>query len=646
MCGIAGILSTTGRAGRSADAAASLRAPLELMVERLRHRGPDDSGAWVSQLPSAPLALGHTRLSILDLSAAGHQPMRDSRSGNQITFNGEIYNFRELRRRLDSDDAGWRSDSDTEVILRAYERWGKDCLRYLRGMFAFAIWDDARQELFIARDRLGIKPLYYFNAPGLFLFGSEVRALLASNLVPRKLDPVALWEYLGYQSVPAPRTLVENVRALKPGCWMTVDAAGIFREESYWDLLENAAPEARGATAGESLRRVRQLLEEAVALHLVSDVPVGAFLSGGIDSSAIVALVREAGQQPRTFSVVFNESAYDENIYARQIATRFQTDHTEVHLTDEELLGQLPSALSWMDQPTGDGVNTYIVSRAVRSTGIKVALSGLGGDEFFGGYPSFKRLRRTMKYLRHWAGAPQGLRRLTASAIRTLGGSSIRVNKAAALVGGASTLSSVFPVTRQVLSDEQRHALLIDSWRERVAGMTDPYVELLEEKYGASPQAEMLSLISYAEGRTYMHDVLLRDTDQMSMAHALEVRVPLLDHVLVEYLMGLPDERKISNGTPKRLLVESLGGLLPREIVHRPKRGFTLPFEPWMRNGLRAFCEERLSPERVGSRGFFRPERVRGLWQSFLDGQSNVSWSRLWILVVLEEWLEETGVRV
>ncbi len=646
MCGIAGILSTAGRTERRDEAATSLRAPLELMVEHLRHRGPDDSGAWVSQSPSAPVALGHTRLSILDLSASGHQPMADARSGNQITFNGEIYNFRELRQRLDADDASWRSNSDTEVILRAYERWGRDCLQHLRGMFAFAIWDDARQELFIARDRLGIKPLYYFSAPGLFLFSSEVRALLASNLVPRKLDAVALWEYLGYQSVPAPRTLVENVRALKPGCWMTVDVAGNFREQSYWDLLENAAPEARGATASESLRRVRELLEEAVALHLVSDVAVGAFLSGGIDSSAIVALVREAGQQPRTFSVVFDESAYDENVYARQIATRFQTDHTEVHLKDEELLGQLPTALRWMDQPTGDGVNTYIVSRAVRSTGIKVALSGLGGDEFFGGYPSFKRLRRMMKYLRHWAGAPPGLRRLTASAIRTLGGSSIRVSKAAALVGGAGTLSSVFPVTRQVLSGEQRHALLNDSWRELVAGMRDPYVELLEEKYSAASQAEMLSLISYAEGRTYMHDVLLRDTDQMSMAHALEVRVPLLDHKLVEYLMGLPDERKISNGTPKRLLVESLGRLLPDEIVHRPKRGFTLPFEPWMRGGMRAFCEERLSPERVGSRGFFRPERVRELWQSFMAGQANVSWSRLWILVVLEEWLEETGVRV
>ena len=629
---------------KGAGDASSLRAPLALMLEQIDHRGPDDSGVAIFQGTAASVALAHTRLSILDLSPAGDQPMQDPRTGNWITFNGEIYNFRETRQRLDADPNAWRSESDTEVILRAYERWGRDCVEHLRGMFAFVIWDNARQELFIARDRLGIKPLYYYAAGGLFLFGSEVRTLLASNLVPRKLDALSLWQYLAYQSVPAPRTLIEGVHALKPGCWMVVDAAGQVSEGSYWDLLGNASTEARSSSKSESRRRVRELLEEAVALHLVSDVPVGAFLSGGIDSSAIVALVKEAGQTPRTFSVVFDESAYDENVYARQVAARFQTEHTEVHLTDQALLDELPLALERMDQPTGDGVNTYVVSRAVRSTGIKVALSGLGGDEFFAGYPSFKRLGRMMRYLRHWGSAPQGLRRLAAGAVKRLGASSIQATKAASMIGGDGELSSVFPVMRQLLSNEQRRSLMHDSWPQAVAETPDPYVSLLAEKYRRETTAEMLSLISYAEGRTYMHDVLLRDTDQMSMAHALEVRVPLLDHKLVEYLMGLPDEHKISNGTPKRLLVESLAGLLPEEIVKRPKRGFTLPFEPWMRGGLRGFCEARLSPERVGSRGFFKPERVRGLWQSFLDGGASVSWSRLWILVVLEDWLERNGV--
>lgn len=606
MCGIAGILTFKDRPDASrGEHVASLNEPLERMVGQLKHRGPDDSGITIFQEGATEVALGHNRLAILDLSPAGHQPMRDPQNGNWIVSNGEIYNFKELRTRLDPDPKAWRSSSDTEVILGAYRRWGKDCLEHLRGMFAFALWDHERKELFIAKDRLGIKPLYYFSAPGLFLFASEVRALLASDLVPRKVDPTALWEYLGYQSVPAPRTLVEGVRLLKPGCWMTIDAEGAISERCYWDLLANASTEARTATPAESRRRVRRILEEAVALHLVSDLPVGAFLSGGIDSSAIVALVREAGQTPRTFSVVFDESAYDENRYSTQIARRFQTDHTEVRLTGGELLDQLPSALACMDQPTGDGVNTYVVSRAVRSRGIKVALSGLGGDEFFAGYPSFKRLKRAMTYLKHFGSAPKSVRNFAASSVRTLGGSSVRAAKTAAMIGSDGTLASVFPITRQVLSTDQRYSLLNERWRALVAGMADPYVELLNGKYGAGSTAETLSLISYAEGRTYMHDVLLRDTDQMSMAHALEVRVPFLDHMLVEYLMGLPDALKISNGTPKRLLVESLGGLLPDALVQRPKRGFTLPFDPWMRDGLRRFCEERLSPERIGSRGVF-----------------------------------------
>ena len=645
MCGIAGILAATNGPETSGTAgAASLGAPLARMVEGLRHRGPDDSGVCVLQAESSAVALGHTRLAILDLSPAGRQPMQDPRNGNQITFNGEIYNFRELRQRLEPAAAAWRTETDTEVVLRAYERWGRDCLQHLRGMFAFAIWDHARQELFLARDRLGIKPLYYFSAEGLFLFGSEVRALLASELVPRKLDAVALWQYLGYQSVPAPRTLVAGVRALAPGCWMTVDALGRTGGGCYWDLLANASREARTASTRDSRRRVRELLAESVALHLVSDVPVGAFLSGGIDSSALVALVREAGQTPRTFNVRFTERAYDENAYARHVAERFQTEHTEIHLTEAALLEQLPVALAQMDQPTGDGINTYVVARAVRATGIKVALSGLGGDEFFAGYPSFKRVPRALKYLRRWRGAPQSLRRLAAGAVLTLGNSSIRATKTAALLGGDGTLAAVFPLTRQVLSPAQRHALLEETWWQCVAETPDPYVELLAEKYKPATEVELLSLISYAEGRTYMHDVLLRDTDQMSMAHALEVRVPFLDHQLVEYLMGLPDAHKVSNGTPKRLLVESLAGLLPDEIVHRPKRGFTLPFEPWMRGGLRSFCAERLSPDRIGSRGLFRPERVRDLWQTFLAGDARVSWSRLWVLVVLEDWLERNDL--
>jgi asparagine synthase (glutamine-hydrolysing) len=376
----------------------------------------------------------------------------------------------------------------------------------------------------------------------------------------------------------------------------------------------------------------------------VSDVPVAAFLSGGIDSSAVAALMREAGQTPRTFSVVFTESAYTEALHARQMAALLRTDHTEILLTEKSLLDQLPDSLAAMDQPTGDGVNTYVISRAVRAAGLKVALSGLGGDEFFAGYSSFTRLKRAARYLNLWGTAPLGMRTFAAKTVGMFGGTSVAVAKTASIIESNGTIASIFPTLRQVLSPSQRRDLLREPWLQLTEQAPDPYVELLQDAFASAPRAELLSQVSFAEARTYMHDVLLRDTDQMSMAHALEVRVPLLDHKLVEYLMGLPDAHKRTNGTPKPLLVDSLGDLLPKEIVHRPKQGFTLPFEIWMRGSMRQFCEERLSGERLGSRGIMRPEQVQKLWQGFLDGRRDVSWSRLWVLVVLEEWLERNGV--
>jgi len=644
MCGIAGLFLTSVDAFATAAERNSIDAALRHMVEHLAHRGPDDQGTEVIQTERGRLALGHTRLSILDLSPAGHQPMVDAHTGNWITYNGEIYNFHELRQQLTDTATDWQSQSDTEVILRAYSRWGKNCVNHLRGMFAFALWDARRQELFIARDRLGIKPLYYYADDKRFLFASEVGALLASDFVPRQLDPVALWQYLAYQSVPAPRTMIQNVCALAPGSWLVIAQSGRVTQGHYWDLLENAALEAREASLDECRKKIGELLHEAVALHLVSDVPVAAFLSGGIDSSAIVALMREAGQTPQTFSVAFAEKNFDETPHSRLIAARFQTDHTEIHLTRHDLLVQLPDALAAMDQPTGDAVNTYVVSRAVSQAGIKVALSGLGGDEFFAGYPSFSRLSRVGNTMRAWGGLPSAVKNFAASAIASLAGDSIAVAKATAMLKSDGRIATMYPGLRQVLSDTQRRAILNDAWLHVVAPGGDYYSDLLEEAFAAADWAGPLTQISYAEARTYMHDVLLRDTDQMSMAHSLEVRVPLLDHKLIEYVMGIADAHKRPNGTPKRLLVESLNGLLPDEIVHRPKQGFTFPFALWMRGELQSFCEQRLNEERIAARGLFKPRAVSNLWRNFLAGRHDVSWSRLWILVVLEEWLEQNRI--
>jgi asparagine synthase (glutamine-hydrolysing) len=635
MCGIAGVLTT----GDSATATVAVGR----MVGQLGHRGPDDSGLEVvAAQPGHVVAFGHTRLAIIDLSPGGHQPMRSGDGARSITYNGEIYNYRALRDEL-SAHTSWRSHSDTEVLLEGYATWGRACVERLRGMFAFALWDADRQELFLARDHLGIKPLYYYAEDGLFVFASEVRPLLASGLVPRRLDPAGLADYLAYQSLPAPRTLIQGVNALPPGAWIVVDRRGRISHGRYWDLLEHAAPQATDVDPAASQRRVAELLRESVALHLVSDVPVGAFLSGGIDSSAVVGLMREAGHVPHTFSVGFAEEAYDETRYARTVAARFQAEHTEILLREPDLLAQLPQALSAMDQPTGDGVNTFVVSRAVRAAGITVALSGLGGDELFAGYPSFARLSRTAQFFRTWGRAPQQMRALAAHTVDVLGRSSVGATKTAAMLAGSGGLANLYPVTRQVLSARQRRDLLTPAWARALDGHADPYVQLLEAAYQGSPRAGVLASISYAEGRTYMHDVLLHDTDQMSMAHALEVRVPLLDHVLVEYVMGLPDEHKWPRGTPKRLLVESLAGLLPDDVVHRPKQGFSLPFDMWMRDQLRGFCEERLGPNGLSGRDIFEPRAVRELWQAFLSRRPDATWSRLWVLVVLEDWLQRNG---
>ena len=610
------------------------------MVRHLEHRGPDDQGISTACSDDAVVGLGHTRLAILDLSDAGHQPMLDPSTRNFITYNGEIYNYRELRQELGDPPAGWKSNTDTEVILRAYAQWGNACVRHFSGMFAFAIWDSQRKRLFLARDRLGIKPLYYYNRDGSFLFSSEVRSLLSSGVIPRQLDPVALQEYLAYQSVPAPRTMIQHIQALSPGTWMEVEASGNITQHRYWDLLEEGDPQAHDTPLPGAQKQIEQLLQDSVASHLVSDVPVGVFLSGGIDSSVIVALMHKLGIVPRTFVVAFSEGNFDEARHAGQVARHFGTEHTEIRLNEQNLLDQLPSAMAAMDQPTGDGINTFVVSGAVRSAGVTVALSGLGGDEFFAGYPSFRRLSDFKNFFKFWGHMPGSLRSLTGRTVQAFAGSSIAGTKTASMLSSRGTIAEMYPLLRQVLSRSQRQALVKDC----ADGMTDPYVSLLSKALASNRLEDPLAQVSYAEASTYMHDVLLRDTDQMSMAHSLEVRVPLLDHKLVQYVIGLPDAHKRSNGIPKPLLINSLGVKLPAEITHRPKQGFTLPFDPWMREKLKTFCADRLSPERTAARGLFRAEEVQKLWRSFLAEGKDVSWSRLWILVVLEEWLEKNGV--
>src|SRR5262245_41258420 len=353
------------------------------MNKAQRHRGPDDRGI----ANPGQVVLGNTRLAIIDTSAAGHQPMNDPETGNWITYNGEIYNFKDLRRELGGE---WTSNTDTEVVLRAYRRWGVDAFCRLRGMFALALWDNHQKRLILARDPLGIKPLYYYATNDQFIFASELRALLASGLVPRKLSAAGVDSYLANGSVEAPLTIVDGVKQLLPGHCLQVTAQGNIELRDV--EFANPKPAAVAGDRKDAVARLRAELEESVRLHLVSDVPLGIFLSGGMDSSALVALMsRVSDQQPKTFSVVFDEAAYTEAPFSRAVAERFNTDHSEILLSEDRLLDILPTAITAIDQPTMDGINTFVVPSAVKREGVTVALSGLGGDELFAGYPSFRR---------------------------------------------------------------------------------------------------------------------------------------------------------------------------------------------------------------------------------------------------------------
>ncbi|MEZ4701057.1 MAG: asparagine synthase (glutamine-hydrolyzing) [Rhodothermales bacterium] len=618
MCGIAGII------GSGVHNPAQT---IQRMTDSLAHRGPDDAGIFVDDR----VALGQRRLSILDLSANGHQPMASHDDRYLIVFNGEIFNYRSIRAQLVDRGHVFRSDTDTEVILNAYSEWGRACLERLNGMFAFAIYDRARQSVFIARDRLGIKPLYVARTrEGALLFSSEVRSLLKSGLVPPRLNRRILPLYLKYQTVPAPSTLLEDVEMLLPGHWIEVTPHG-DETQPYWHLLGNADSEAGTHSPERARAEVRQRVIDSVERRLISDVPLGAFLSGGIDSSIIVGLMSRMSSGPvRTFTIAFDDPAFQDGMHAARMASQFKTDHTEISLTYMDILQQIPGALAAQDHPSGDGINTYIVSRAVKEAGLTVALSGLGGDELFAGYSLFGRIARQQRAKILWRVSPQPLRSGIAHALHAVS-PSIATQKIGDLLVSDGSLPQVYPLGRQCFAPAQAARLLSET-----GVVQDPYTALLQDSFRADHSTRLFSRISFAEARTYMHDVLLRDTDQMSMANALEVRVPFLDHTLVEYAMGLSDEVKRPNGVPKRLLVEAFSDLLPASIINRPKQGFIMPFDQWMKGPLKTLCLDNLDV--LANSPAFRAPVIHQYWDAFRAGKKELSWSRLWLLVSLGAW--------
>ena len=626
---------------------------MRAMTAAMRHRGPDEEGFLARDARAPGLALGMRRLSIIDL-AGGHQPVWNESKDVAVIFNGELYNYRDLRERLSLCGHRFATQSDTEILVHAWEEWGEDALTELRGMFAFALLDlrgrfATAPILFLARDPLGIKPLYYTQTPEGFAFASEVRALLASGVVPKRLSQDAVTAYLLFGSVSEPVTLLEGVFSLPPGHRMLLhvpERRRTPRARPWWDSA--VSPPARDTRKprdfSSAAKRLRPLLEDAVRAHLVADVPVGLFLSSGLDSGAIAALAAQARRGIESFTLTFPGTAFDEAELARLAANRFKTKHTEVPLSGDSILARLDEALGALDQPTMDGINTYFVSWAAKQVGLKVALSGLGGDELFAGYQTFADTPRLSRLIR-WAWfVPAPVRRMTAPLVAALA-SRQSAPDAARKVSAAWVHPDALPhpyfFTRALFPPGQLERIIEPRFRPSTVGadgvtLEPTWLGWLERTADEARKLEPVARVSWLEKRTYMVSTLLRDTDSVSMARSLEVRVPLLDTPLVEFVGSLPDVARRRPGVQKALLVEALGDLLPRQILGQRKRTFTLPWEEWLRGPLRARVEASFADPAPLLAAYLRPGGARSVWTDFLAGKT--SWSRPWSLYVLNEW--------
>ena len=621
MCGIAGILNF-----KKLTVGDSL---IRCMTDAMAHRGPDAVGFF----SEGPISLGHLRLSIIDLSSAANQPFSDNSGRYTLIFNGEIYNYNSVKPML--PDYAFHTTSDTEMLIAAYAKWGPDCLQYFRGMFAFAIWDRQEKELFIARDRLGVKPVYYSIDEDHCVFASEIRGILSTGLVKRKLDRTALLDYFSYQSIGYPHSIIEGIHQLEAGSWMKVKD-GKVTKKVYWDVTEPAT----GYDFSDKQtvqRKIRELMLQSIERRLVSDVPVGAFLSGGIDSGAVVGLMAEAGRgQPNTFTVAFTEKEFDESPYAEIIAKKFNTLHTRLLLTPTVFLDEMENALQAMDIPSGDGINTYVVSKAIAQKGMRVALSGVGGDELFAGYPFFAQYLQLQK-MRPWWLLPSFLRKGLAGAVMA-GQNSGKSHRIKQLLRAPSCgIGDAYPIFRQILSPDLIRGITSLSGPSFHTALQDE----LYVKKGKLDKLHPLSQVSAAEYLGYTQHTLLKDTDQMSMAVSLEVREPFFDQDLVEYVLAIPDTLK-RPVYPKSLLVESLKPMLPDEIVFRKKQGFVFPWDTWLRKDIHSFCDRTI--KNMADRPFIQGDRLLKYWSDFLKGDKNIRWPEIWLFVVLEYWLEKNNV--
>lgn len=646
MCGIAAIYSPL------AQPPDGLLCAIRRMTDAMKARGPDGEGHFLDE----HIALGHRRLAILELSELGAQPMlsRTPSSSQRyvITFNGEIYNYLELNQMLKQHGIKVHSHSDTETILALYEVFGERCVQYLRGMFAFIIWDRIEKKLFAARDRFGQKPLLYARVGNQWVFASELKGILASNLVARTLNLAAVNDLFETGSVVQPRTMIEGVSALMPAHALTLQN-GCEHIWRYW--TPNFQPNVTLPSYQDAKAHLRQLFIETVKQHLISDVPLGVFLSGGIDSSLIVAVMRLLGQETKTYSIGFDVggSAYNETTFSKQVATRYSTLHTEVILSEPDISNDLERFVEGIDQPSHDGMNTYFVSKFARPH-VTVALSGLGSDELFGGYTLFKFAQRLLSFHHITKHLPKAIQTAVTKLNDTMP-AAVRENwlwrGLVGILGAYRTPAQIYTI-RTLTPPALRQLLFAFPLPKAAQTISDAQRCLLNDSQSTLPQ-DLIQALSFLELNFYMLNTLLRDTDAASMANSLEVRVPFLDHVFADYVAALPSFYKIdpaTKDTGKKILIDAFSDLLPKEVIYRKKMGFVFPLAAFMRQGrFRELIHDTLSESAVRSRGLLNPVAVQKLKDAFFSS-SNISTQhyrlhlRLWLATLLELWMRRFAI--
>lgn len=645
MCGIAGACWTAASEPLS-------EVILKRMTDALVHRGPDDDGIYSSQGNVAASQIGDTgkrggavlgfrRLSIIDL-AGGHQPLSNEDRTVWIAFNGEVYNYRELKPELERLGHRFRTSSDTECIVHAYEQWGRDCVQHLRGMFAFAIWDDRHRVLFLARDRMGQKPLVYRRASGRLVFASELKALLQIPNAPREVEPQAVADYVALQYVPHPRSILKGYSKLPPGHWAEFNAVtGDFKVEQYWQapyarpgITENPEEAISEGSAGSTLR---ERLTEAVRLRMRSDVPFGAFLSGGVDSTIVTGLMQQqSGQKVKTFSIGFSVKQFDERSYAREAATKLGTDHHEF-VVDPSAVEMLPRLTWHYDEPFADSsaIPTMYLSQLTRQH-VTVALTGDGGDELFAGYDRYRAVELARKIDR----LPWLLRAALTSSIWQRLPAPVRQKSRLRQIKRFLAMLGQTPERRyanwvSIFDDTRRPSLFSDDFRASLKGYDG--ASFLLEAYRNCSEADFVQKTTCVDVETYLPCDILTKVDIASMAFSLEARSPFMDHHVVELAARIPMELKLQGGRGKRILIDTFRDLLPESIQNRPKMGFGVPLDHWFRNELREMLTDTLLDSQTLGRGYFNPTTVRKLVDEHTSSQWDHS-ARLWLLLVFELW--------